>query len=124
MSNEGNSVFARRIRLYGYVQKGEIGIPVLNDLLPDGEPHNYEHQLWDYKVEIPKLPIAPLSAGNNQANLEDSKIAELIKDAVSFYNSYGGYLVIGIRNSPREVVGYAEQFDCDDLNRRLKSVTK
>jgi DNA polymerase III delta prime subunit len=51
-------------------------------------------------------------------------MAEIVKDAVSFYNSYGGYILVGVRDKPREVIGFNGGFDCDDLNRKIKAATK
>lgn len=60
----------------------------------------------------------PSDAEKDEYNL---KSAEIVKDAVSFYNSYGGYLVIGVRDNPRSLVGFVQQFNCDDFNKKLKS---
>ena len=89
---EQESAFARRRRLYSYIQHGHLGKEVLSDLLPEGRAHLYEKDLWDYKEELPTRPTAgkPTEADKFAYEL---KLAEIIKDAVAFYNSYGGYLV-------------------------------
>ena len=117
------SAFARRRRLYEFIRAGQLGQEVFKEVLPNGEPHQYENVFWDYKIELPTLSQShkPSDAERDNYNL---KMAEIVKDAVSFYNSYGGYLVIGIRNEPREVVGYNKSFDCDELNKKIKAATK
>src|SRR5262249_43713861 len=35
-----------------------------------------------------------------------------------------GYLVIGIEDRSREIVGYDKPFDCDDLNKRISGATR
>jgi hypothetical protein len=105
----GESAFARRRRLYQFVRSGETGKKVLDELMPEGVPHNYERSLWDYKSILP----SPLSAkpSMEEKKAYDLSMAGIIKDAVAFYNSYGGYLVIGIDDKTREVVGWTSQFD-------------
>jgi hypothetical protein len=51
-------------------------------------------------------------------------MAEIVKDVVSFYNSYGGYLVVGVGNQPREIVGFERHFDCGDLVRQTQTATR
>jgi hypothetical protein len=114
------SVFARQRRLYRMIKDGRVSTEVIEELLPDGEAHLYERQLWDYKLELPPKHVS--STGNVPEH--NSRIAEIVKDVVAFYNSYGGYLVVGVRDTPRELVGFDGDFDCDDLNRRIKAVTR
>lgn len=117
-----DSVFSRRVRLYSAIRRGILDESIISELLPNGEPHLYERQLWDYKLEAP----SPLRMGSTDAEREshDAKMAELIKDAVAFYNTHGGYIVLGIRNEPRVVEGFFGAFDCDDFNKRILGATK
>lgn len=82
----------------------------------------YERQLWDYKLELPAL-----LKGRKPTETEllefNGAFAEVMKDAVAFYNSYGGYIVAGVSNSPRSLVGVQGDFDCDELNKRLLAAT-
>ena len=119
---EENGVFFRRKRLYDLVSSGSLDEDVVKELLPEGKPHEFEKQLWDYKET---LPILPNDGKPNKNLLSDYnyKMSEIIKDAVSFYNSYGGYLLIGVSDSPRSVVGFQFEFNCDELNKRIKAVT-
>ena len=50
------SAFARRNRLFDFVEKGFLGKELLDELLPEGKAHDYEKQLWDYKTELPSIP--------------------------------------------------------------------
>lgn len=116
------SAFSFRHKIYSSIERGDLSKNVLLELLPGGEPFQYEKELWDYKIALPSLPL-DRKLNDNQKRAFDCSIAELIKDAVSFYNSYGGYLIVGIKDRPREVVGFDEYFDCDDFNKRLRAAT-
>ena len=116
------SVFALRRRLYSYIRNGVLGESVGQTLLPKGEPLLYEKPLWDYKLTLPKVPQ---NIKTSQILLAEynAAIAETVKDVVSFYNSYGGYIVVGVRDKPRQIEGFNAHFDVDDLNKRVKSAT-
>ena len=86
------SIFARRKHLYDYIQKGNLGKEVIEELLPDCKPHDYEKQLWDYKELLPVLPVV-VKPNNTMLSEFNFKMDEIVKDVVSFYNSYGGYLL-------------------------------
>jgi hypothetical protein len=120
---ESESIFLRKRELFDFIQKGFFGKEIVDKLLPDGKPHEYEKELWDYKEELPVLPV---NVKPNKNILEDFnfKISEIIKDVVSFYNSFGGYLLIGVSDKPRKVLGFDKAFDCDELNKRVKAATK
>lgn len=125
MSNtaDGNgSVYSHKARLYDFISRGVMTEEVLEALLPEGEPLAYERQLWDYKLELPQLSGTGKSSDEELATLR-GEMCEIIKDAVAFYNSYGGYILIGVRNSPREIVGFNGNFDCDELNKRIAAAT-
>jgi hypothetical protein len=116
------SVYAHRSNLYRLLSQGLLSDEVLNLLLPDGEPMDYERQLWDYKLELPCLPAKREPSPEETAGFNGA-LAELIKDSAAFYNSYGGYIVAGVRDVPREIVGFSGAFDCDTLNKRIKAAT-
>lgn len=117
------SAFARRRRLHALIKEGNIGQKVIEELLPQGKPLTQEREMWDYKSKLPPYPAPP-----NQTNVEkkehDFEVAGLIKDVVSFYNSYGGYLIVGVSDAPREVVGFSGAFDCDKFNRQVEAAVK
>jgi hypothetical protein len=117
------SVFSHRIRIYKYVTSGEISGKVLNELLPNGEPLFYERHLWDYKLELPILSV-DRKPTEHEKKLYNLKMLDIVKDVVSFYNSYGGYLVIGVRDNPRTIEGFSKQFNCDELNRKISGITR
>src|SRR5207247_442002 len=98
------SVFSLRRRLYAAITAEQLNQKVLKDLLPDGRPHLFERQMWDYKEQLPLPPNGRPTP--EQKQIYEAKLAEVVKDIVSFYNSYGGYLVIGVRDNPRGVVGF------------------
>jgi hypothetical protein len=50
-----DSAIARRRRLYDLIRREDLSSKPLDELLPGGEPHHYEKQLWDYKLELPVL---------------------------------------------------------------------
>ena len=100
---EADSVFNRRTRLYQFVKSGEIGSQVADELLPGGEPLLYERALWDYKIKFPSPTVTKLPDDLHQEHI--TEVAELIKDVVAFYNSNGGYLLAGVDDKSRKVVG-------------------
>src|ERR1039458_3411649 len=118
-----DSVFQRNRRLSSYINAGNIGSEVLDELLPTGSPHSYEKSLWDYKLELPTLPLDRKPTDSEKVSYA-AAMAAIIKDVVAFYNSYGGYLVIGVDDKTREVTGFAKQFDCGDLLKKVHGATK
>lgn len=116
------SVFSHRGELYSFVRQGVLSEAVLKKLLPDGEPLEYERQLWDYKLELPCLPL-DRNPIQSEVDAFNGSIAEIVKDCTAFYNSYGGFVLAGIRDAPRELVGYQGHFDCDALNKRIQAAT-
>ena len=55
----------------------------------DGGVPKYECELWDYKLTTEESEVA---------------FAELCRDVISFYNSYGGYLIFGVSDDG-DIVG-------------------
>jgi predicted HTH transcriptional regulator len=117
------SAFARRKRLFERVVRGDLSREIACDLLPSGQGLLYEKDLWDYKAELPTLPT-DRRPSDVEKELYSAKMAEVVKDVVSFYNSYGGYILAGIDDKTREVVGYAGRFDCADLAKKVYGVTR
>jgi tetratricopeptide (TPR) repeat protein len=117
------SAFARRRRLHALIREGNVGRAVLDELLPHGKPLNLEREMWDYKSKLPPYPALP-SQNEAEKVAHAFDVAGLIKDVVSFYNSYGGYLVIGIGDVPREIIGCNAEFDCDKFNRQVEGSAK
>ncbi|MET3624026.1 RNA-binding domain-containing protein [Burkholderia ambifaria] len=120
LENEG--VFAHKAKLYTYIKNGQLDDDVVAALIPGGTPIPYERQLWDYKLEFPALPVGRKPT-EEELTEHNGAVAEVIKDVAAFFNSFGGYIVGGIRNSPKEVAGMDGDFDCDELNKRVFSAT-
>ena len=94
---------------------------VLKLLLPEGKPFDCEGQLWDYKVKAPILDVDP---STDKKAAHKIAIGEMVKDAVSFHNAHGGYLVFGIKDKGKDrIVGVQDAFNCADFNKSLHSYT-
>jgi len=83
--------YSLRARLRTHIQVGAFGPQVVDDLLPGGSPYWFEKSLWDYKLQLPIPPRGrTLSLAEKQTL--DWECSRIVKDVVSFYNTYGGYL--------------------------------
>lgn len=95
----------KKIALLKFLASPTSSEDVVSALFNGGVP-KYECELWDYKLTI-----------------EDSEaaLAELCRDVVSFYNSYGGYLIFGVSDSG-DIVG-VETFPYTDkqIKQKLRS---
>ncbi len=121
--NNLGSAFGRRARLFECITRGEIGAEVLAELLPSGEGLLYEKALWDYKAELPTLPTERRPSDTEKETYA-LKMAEIVKDVVSFYNSYGGYIVAGVDDKSRKVTGFSGLFDTGDLAKKVHAATR
>lgn len=94
---------------------------ILGLLLPNGTPHEFETDLWDYKEKLPALPRTPTEADRK---LYKGEIGDIIKDAVAFYNAFGGYIVFWVADKGKNrLPGTDVQFDCGDFNKRIFGYT-
>ena len=75
------------------VNEGSLDQSVLDIVLPHGVPREYETALWDYKRKLPNTLGKPVDGADEPSEVQ---ICELVKDVVSFYNSFGGYIVAGV----------------------------
>lgn len=96
---------------------------ILDYLIPTGKPHLWESSLWDYKRE------APNTSGRDEKEGTNSEIAELVKDVVSFYNSFGGFIVFGVdQQAANQLVGCGNLnvrgFTVEKLNQQVLAYTK
>jgi hypothetical protein len=108
-------------QLRTFVDELALTEQVVNALLPNGRPHDFESALWDYKETVPSLPDAPTEEHQRQYKAD---VGDIIKDVVSFHNCYGGYIVFGVADKGKERLrGCNIELDCTDLNRRLESYT-
>lgn len=112
--------------LLGFVQQGKLDSDVLEIILPNRRPREYETVLWDYKRKFPNSSGKYVD-GADEPN--DVEVCELIKDVVSFYNSYGGYILGGIGEFQSDpIIGCQNSekfaFRLDKFNEKIKSYTK
>lgn len=110
-----------KFKIFQLVRNTDLGIDVANALLPEGVPLAFETELWDFKRKPPALGGKPDADDRVNHKLETH---ELIKDVVSFYNSYGGYIVFGVEDSgENRVLGCDLTLDLGDISKRIKSHT-
>lgn len=84
-----------KTKIISAIQRGSTGEDVLESLkINETCLIDVESELWDYKLTI----------GSSKLDL-----AEFVRDVISFYNSYGGYLIIGVADG-----GVIQ--GCEDLN--------
>ncbi len=121
--NTNFSITELKIQLHALIRQSAIDERVTDLLIQDGEPLLYERQLWDYKLKQPTSTKSLAPSPDDKAAI-DREWANLVKDVASFHNSYGGYILFGVRDTPRELVGYAGDFDVDELNKRVQGYTK
>lgn len=108
-------------KLHYCVEGLSLSREVVDLVIPNGRPHDVETQLWDYKRDIPILKSTPSEADRTEYR---SALSELLKDAVAFHNAFGGYLVFGVSEDPKNrIPGCSDGFDCGDFNKRLHAYT-
>lgn len=107
--------------LFSYVQNTEIGAKIVNLLMSEGDLPNFETELWDFKR---KAPESPTKSSKEEKDSHTSEIFELMKDIVSFHNSYGGYIIFGVDDKGADrIVGCENSLDCGDLKQRIFAYT-
>ncbi|MGA8087653.1 MAG: RNA-binding domain-containing protein [Terracidiphilus sp.] len=117
-----SSISAIKARLAEHIARGSCDKAVVYELLPEGQGLQTEKALWDYKREFPSLD-ARTSPTDEDRLAHNAKIAGLVKDIVSFYNSYGGYIVAGVDDRTRAILGFDRDFSPDDLQKRARAAT-
>ncbi|MEJ6404023.1 RNA-binding domain-containing protein [Yoonia sp. 2307UL14-13] len=97
------------------VHRGSCGTEVLELLWDDGDFTYHEDVLWDFKADCNVI--------EEKKNTEDyvRSLCELVKDIASFYNSSGGYLIIGFEEKKRELIGFDKHLLLDDLKSRVEA---
>ena len=116
------SINSKKIQLAKLIDEAVVDHRVLDILSKNGKGIEDESDRWDFKETLP-LSYDPKKFPASIKSHTDAKFSEIVKDCVSFYNSYGGYLIVGITDKDRKVVGYAENFDSADLNKRIYGAT-
>ena len=102
-----------------FVLEGIVGRSVLQAVIADSRSIAPECALWDFKLELPVL------GAGAQGDEYKCAMAELVKDAIAFFNSYGGYILAGIADSgSNRFVGVSGEFDVSDLNNKIEAATR
>lgn len=114
------SIFERRRQIAEAINTGSLDRAVVDLLLEDGTFNEEESPYWDYKIELPSPPI---DGSESSKETYSAKSNEIVKDCVAFYNSFGGYIVAGIRDSDKKIVGFSSSFDATDINKKIFSAT-
>ena len=110
-----------KFEIYQLVRNTDIGAEVVRSLFPEGVPLSFETELWDFKRKPPALGQRPDAKARETHKLETH---ELIKDIVSFHNSYGGYILFGVEDAgENRVLGCDLTLDLGDISKRIKSHT-
>jgi hypothetical protein len=116
-----DSAVARRSNISRMLMQGVTDVHVVQELLRNGTAITDEAVLWDFKRELPVIPSVKMN--QTLSSEYDVKFSEIVKDSVAFYNTYGGYLLIGIDDTTRAIVGFDKSFDAADLNKRIQGAT-
>jgi Putative DNA-binding domain len=90
---------------------------IIKILYNNGEFFFQEDALWDYKKFVGIEGIGP------NDDYYKYKICDISKDIVSFYNSSGGYIIFGVDNNDKKIVGTTVALPIDHLAQRIKSDT-
>ena len=114
-------MLGRRRALSTLIGQGCVDERVIQELLPDGVPLPDEDLLWDYKEMLPVLDANPSQDTKDEYGY---KMGEVAKDVVSFYNTYGGYLIIGVRDIDHSICGFNRDFDVNDLCKKIHGATR
>ena len=97
------------------IAEGSCNTEVL-ELLWDGEDFTYhEDALWDFKSDC---SVIETKKGDESFV---RSLADMVKDIVAFYNSAGGYIVIGFDEKERILCGFDKHICIDDLHQRIKA---
>lgn len=108
--NNGWDVIEIKKLLAQYHVRGTISQDVAGAVITDGVAAPVESEIFDYKESLEDSPIAT---------------AKLIRHIVSFYNSFGGYLLFGVRETISEtqfdVVGVPDNLlDLESLKAKIR----
>ncbi len=87
---------------------------IIQVLYNDGDFFFHEDALWDFKLEI------GVEHQKRGEKAYDYKICDMCKDIVAFYNSRGGYIIFGVDDTEKKVVGTSVPIPVDDIQKRLE----
>lgn len=95
------------------VRKESCGTEILDLLWDDVSFTYHEDVLWDFKADC---GVVDEKKGSEEFI---RSLSELVKDIVSFYNSSGGYLIIGFDDKKRSLQGFSSHLLIDDIKGRI-----
>jgi len=119
LGSEGT--FALRANVFSMLESGVVDERVLHAILR-GTSRWDEPDLWDFKRELPWHPSG-VKLPDGIRSERDAKVDENVKDAVAFYNSFGGYLIVGVDDDRRTASGFDRRYDVESLNKRIRAAT-
>ena len=108
--------------LFSLIQAETLSNEVLDLLLPDDRALGFEDSMWDYKISFPTL----MADDDDEPGPPDIKyiIARGLRTLVAFHNSYGGYLVIGVDDTTRNITQFDKALDVDKWRQKLYGATR
>ncbi|MBL8285934.1 MAG: putative DNA binding domain-containing protein [Acinetobacter johnsonii] len=83
------------------LSKGVVGNEPILNLIDNGKFIPKEGWLWDYKETI---------------NLEAEGIAKTVLQVASFFNSYGGYIIYGVKEVVKDLIFEPQSVDFSNFN--------
>jgi Putative DNA-binding domain len=96
------------------VHQQAVTSELLELVLPGGQPLAQESLFWDFKRDFPDITSL------NSREEYNAALHEIVKDAVAFHNSYGGFIIAGVdEQAPDPLCGSSAKFRIDDLNNRI-----
>lgn len=75
-------------KVSSFIEQGVIGPEVIDTLVCDGVVFPKEGLLWDYKSALNTDPIG---------------LASTVLQIIAFYNTYGGYLIYGVKELKKDI---------------------
>lgn len=84
-------------------------------LFTDSGAFQHEDMQWDYKEKCGTEDISKSSLDYQP------KVCQIVKDIVAMYNSFGGYILFGIRDLDKAILGYDHSIPVDDIANRIHS---
>jgi tetratricopeptide (TPR) repeat protein len=118
-----DSAFQRRLTIAELIERGITDGSVLSQLIVNGVGISDEAVLWDFKRDIP-VPRVGVKLNDATKSSYDTKFARVVKHCVAFYNTYGGYIIAGVDDTTRSLVGFSGAFNAADVNRRIQAATQ
>lgn len=88
---------------------------IIRILYNEGDFFFHEDALWDFKEKVGIEDLPPASDEYKY------KICDICKDIAAFYNSSGGYIVFGVNDDDKKIVGVNCSIPVDSIENRIKS---